>query len=276
MASAADEEGKTVLRVLLTDPLTLFFAAGALIFGLFSVLERRADNPVVLDSDVRRALVGNFEGITGQKASAGQIALLERDYIIDEILFREALERGIHLTDSQTKKQLIDTMRRLIAGPMPSPSEADLVNYYGENIEDYRGEPTLNFAQVFFEEMPEDPEAVRAALAERKGVAGDEYWMGDEFRSYSEGMVRSIFGMRFLETALVLPIGQWSGPIETERGVHFVLMDAPNEPELIPFAEVRDQVEQDFWMDAAQEKLDATVETMKDRYEVIIDVAPQP
>ncbi|MEM9287922.1 MAG: peptidylprolyl isomerase [Pseudomonadota bacterium] len=265
-----------MLRVLLTDPLTLFFAAGALIFGLFSVLERRADNPVVLDSDVRRALVGNFEGITGQKASAGQIALLERDYIIDEILFREALERGIHLTDSQTKKQLIDTMRRLIAGPMPSPSEADLVNYYGENIEDYRGEPTLNFAQVFFEEMPEDPEAVRAALAERKGVAGDEYWMGDEFRSYSEGMVRSIFGMRFLETALVLPIGQWSGPIETERGVHFVLMDAPNEPELIPFAEVRDQVEQDFWMDAAQEKLDAAVETMKDRYEVIIDVAPQP
>lgn len=267
-------KGFIVLRRLLFDPFTLFFAAAALIFGAYLALQTRSDQTVVLDQEVRAALIDNFEGITGRTITAEEIKRIERDYIIDELIFREAIDRGMHLTDSQTKTHLTNNLRRILVGTLPQPSEADLVNFYAENIEDYRSEPTLSFRQVFFDTQPEDPAAILTALNKGDAVEGAPYWMGNDFQNYGESMVRGVFGTSFLGDLATLPDGKWAGIIETERGYHAIFKSASKAGELVPFAKIRDQIEQDYWAQQTRSSLDSAVETLAEKYDVVISVAP--
>lgn len=256
------------------EPIVQFFIAAAAIFGLFAVLETRANDPVILDDSVRAALVNNFEGIVGRSAHPDEIAQLERDYIIDELLFREALERGMHLTDGQTKKHLTDNLRRLFAGTPPQVSDETLVNYYADNIEKYRGEPTISFRQVFFEERPDAAGVLLDRLNAGEEIEGDPYWMGNRFDNYGDSMIRGVFGNAFLKKLTDLPEAAWAGPINTDRGIHYIYKSGRGPARLVPFAEIRDQVAQDYWAMQTQGNLDRAVEELKEKFDVVVTDAP--
>lgn len=263
-----------MVRSFFTDTLVQFFIAAAAIFAVYSWVTASAQNPVVLSAEVRTALIDNFEGITGKPASQSDIAKLERDYIMDELLFREAIDRGMHLSDSQTKTHLTNALRRSFAGEPPRPSQEDLVNFYAENIEDYRGEPTISFRQVFFSDTLKDPAATLASLNKGTVVQGSPYWMGNDFPDYGESMVRGVFGTQFLSALQDLPMNRWAGPVETERGVHFIYKSAAKEGTLVPFAQIRDQIEQDYWAMQTRQNLDLAVAKLKEKYDVVIAETP--
>lgn len=259
-----------VLGRLLRDPLVVFLVIGGAFFLAYWALNRGADR-IEVPAATQAQLAEEYEAITGRKPSPADRARLLQDFVTNEVLFREAIDRGMHLTDKQTKQRMIDKLRFLIAGSPAEPREEELVNFYAEHLPLYRAEPKISFRHIFFEDAPADPAATLATLRAGGQIAGDDFWMGREFTDYGESMVRGLLGAEFLKAVRAAPAAEWIGPIASSRGVHFVRVEGKRAPSLMPFPQVRDQVKQDYGAAQTRAAVDGEMEKLKERYDVVIE-----
>ncbi len=92
-----------MLRRIVGDPLFAFAVAGTALFGLYGMVSGDDAEPVQLTAETRAALVRDFGAIAGRKAGADDLARIEHDYIADELLYRDAVASGLHLTDGMVR-----------------------------------------------------------------------------------------------------------------------------------------------------------------------------
>jgi len=90
-------------------------------------------------------------------------------------------------------------------------------------------------------------------------VTGDPFMHGLTFDRYGRSMIRGIFGEPFVDALWGNTQGQWTGPLQTTHGWHFVRANALAAPALRPFLEVRDQVENDWIAAQIQAAVDRKV-----------------
>lgn len=256
--------GGKVLR----DPLFAFLLAGVALFGGYHVVQRLEKPPVIFTPDIEQAQVADWETLTGRKASAADRAKLKADYIAEELLFREAIDRNMHLTDGETRKQLVDKVRYLIAGAPPEPSEEQLVNHYVGHLDLYRAEPRTSFTQIFRQQKPTDAALLLAQLNAGETIGGDDFWLGRDFPRYGDSMVRGIFGQDFVEQLKDAPEGRWFGPIQSPRGWHFVRRGERIPSAMIPFPAIRDQVRQDYMIAHSNAAIQQALAGLKEKFDV--------
>lgn len=256
---------------LVRDPLLAFAVAGAALFIGYSQLAPPSEPPVRLGNETRSGLIADFESRAGRKASSEDIARLERDWITDELLFREALDAGIHLADSVVRARMVEEMRYRITGLLPDPSEEQLVNHYADHRERYLSEPSISFEHVYFERLENAQAGVLDRLRQGEALQGDAFWQGKTFPGYGESMIRGLFGQAFLDAIKESPSGVWMGPVKSTRGVHFVLISESHEPTLMPFEVVRQQVENDFLVLVIERKVEAQIGQIRSRYQVDVE-----
>ncbi|MFZ4688839.1 MAG: peptidyl-prolyl cis-trans isomerase [Polymorphobacter sp.] len=255
---------------LLRDPLAIFLAVGGLLFLGYWALGR-SDRQIIVSAQVQQNLAADYQLMTGRIPTKDQQQKLVDDYVADEILFREAVARGMHLTDRTTRARLVDRLRFLIAGAPKTPTEAELLDFYSEHAELYRAEPQISLAHVFFTKMPEAPDAILAALNRGDRIDGDDFWMGRAFPNYGESMLRGMFGADVLKAAQTAAPGAWVGPYPSARGVHFIRVEARNPPTLMRYTDVRDQVMLDMMAAQSGGAVDAAVRTMAAKYDVDVE-----
>lgn len=257
-------------RALLRDPLVLFLLIGGGFFLAHALVTRHGQRIEVTQA-MQASLAADYEALAGHKPDAAARAKLVQDYVANEVLFREAIDRGMHLTDKATKQRLIDRLRFTITGTPADPGEEELINYYSEHMNAYRSEPQVTFEHVFFTDPPADPAAILARLHRGEAVKGDEFWMGRAFPDYGQSMIRGMFGQPFLLALERATPGVWFGPVRSGRGVHFVCVTGRSQPVLMPYPEVRDQVRQDYLNAKTGSTIDAEVARLERRYDVAID-----
>lgn len=215
--------------------------------------------------------MADFEAIAGRKADADDVARIERDYIADELLFRDAIDSGLHLTDSAVRGRLVEEMRFRVTGMLPDPTPEQLVNHYSENLGRYRSEPAASFEQVYFRELTGEPAAILARLRAGTPVAGEPFAQGTRFPRYGQSMLRGLFGQPFVDALWVAPTGQWTGPVRTQHGWHYLHVTERLPPALLPFEAVRAQVENDFLAALIEDAVDRRVAELARRYGVDVD-----
>ena len=74
---------------------------------------------------------------------------------------------------------------------------------------------------------------------------GDASLLEHAFKDASGDTVQKTFGQAFADRLNGLPLGEWSGPVESAFGLHLVLVDARVEGRAPALAEVRDAVARD-------------------------------
>lgn len=227
------------------EPLFAFLVAGAAIFLLYDRVADQRDGPVEISAATRAALVADFEAVTGRKASADDADRLVRAHVADELLFRAALDEGRHLDDGIVRARLVEQMRVQIAGRVPDPSEEELVDYYSEHLERYRSEPTMSFEHLFLRDEPADAGTLLARLQRGERLEGDTFDHGRDFPRYGQSMLRGLLGPEFVAALWSAPAGQWTGPVRSSQGWHFVLVSERLPAQRLAFTQVRRQVESD-------------------------------
>jgi peptidyl-prolyl cis-trans isomerase C len=245
---------------LLSEPLLAFLAIGALLFLAYQLRQSRATEPVVLPAAARAALIADFEKLAGRPATAADIHRIEQAFVVDEILFREAVSEGLHLSDSVVRARLVEEMRQRITGPLPEPTDEQLVNHYSEHLDRYRSEPAATFEHVYFAGRPAAPEALLAQLRAGAAVAGEPFGRGTAFSRYGRSMLRGLFGQPFTAALWAAPLGEWTGPLQSQFGWHYVRVSERLPPELLPFVRVRQQVENDLLVDEIERAVDQHVQ----------------
>jgi peptidyl-prolyl cis-trans isomerase C len=262
---------RSVLLRLLREPLFAFVVIGGVLFLASAAMREREPEPVILQAQVRADMIASLETRTGRKATADDIARIERDYVTEELLLREALENGLHRTNPSIRGSLVEEMRIRITGPLPDPTDEQLVNHYSDNLDRYRSEPAVTFRQVYFAQRPDDPAAILAQLRQGEPITGQPFRHGREFPQYGYSMLRGMFGQTIVEALSGAPLGEWIGPLESPYGWHYLYATERLPAVLLPFEAVRQQVESDFLVALIDAAVEQHVDGLRQRHSVQIE-----
>lgn len=254
----------------LSDPFTVFLIVSGAIFLLYWVVAGRKET-IEVPLAVQKSLTEDYALMTGHEPDAEARQKLIDDYVGNELLFREAIERGMHMSDKATKQRLIDRVRFMISGAPPEPSEDELMGWYATHQDLYRAEPWISLRHVFFEKKPANADAVLGQLSSGQTVAGDEFWMGHDLSKYGISMLRGMFGQAFLDTVGKQPEGKWLGPIRSSRGWHFVEVTERGKDRLLPYTDARDQVRQDYLASETGAAVNNEIARLKQGYAVHVE-----
>jgi hypothetical protein len=242
----------------LAEPLLIFLVLSAVIFGLdlFSQKNQKSNDgqrvavslPAsnLFNIEVDRTLINDlkerFSLLQGRQASVEEIEQLIKIWTRDEMIFRHAVSQGMHLGDSKIRAQLLEKMNVLWSGAPVEPEQFEILAFYMNNIGEYYSEPQISFSQVFFEELPQDYHSVLRGLRAGKKIIGEGYWLGDEINNYTESIMLSTFGVEFYKALVLLPPGQWDGPLDSPRGYHFVRHQGLQKPAPLKLANIYERV----------------------------------
>jgi peptidyl-prolyl cis-trans isomerase C len=259
-----------VLLRLLKDPLTLFLVLGAGCYALWALANPPRET-IVVTGEMIEALEADYRVLQGAEPDAeAREALIDR-WVRDRILFLEALDRGLHLSDPKTEHRLVDKMRFLLMDTPEPPTEAQLRDHYVAHADAFTTDWRLTFEQRFWSDPAAVPDDVAERLAAGDPPPGETYWLGDRMTDYHAGMLRQVFGVPFTEALLTMEPGRWQGPFETARGIHWVRLEERRPPQLIPFEAARDALVTE-WIEARQrESIARYVDGLADDYRVVVE-----
>ncbi|PCD02100.1 hypothetical protein COC42_11510 [Sphingomonas spermidinifaciens] len=260
----------SLTRMTPRDPFAVFLIVAAAIFALYWATSGHRET-IEVSASVQKSLSDDYAMMTGKAPDPAARARLIHDYVANELLFREAVARGMHMTDKATKQRLIDRVRFMIAGAPPEPSEDVLIGYYAAHPELYRAEPRLSVEHVFFEKPPADAPAILARLRAGEKVRGDDFWMGHDLADYGVSMLRGMFGPTFLAAIERAPAGEWVGPLRSTRGWHFARVKGRGAARTLPYPEARDQVRQDYIAQATGTAVEKEVDRLKAGVDVHVE-----
>jgi len=266
---------------ILKDPLLHFLALGAALFALYIAVNpgsAGADRRIVVGGGQIEALAAHFARIWSRQPTSAELERLVDDYVLEEIYYREALALGLDKNDSVIRKRLRQKMEFFSdsAASLLEPGDAVLEEYLRANPERYRRDNIYRFRQLYFStdrpaaELDAIVDRAAQALLQGEAVSGDVSMLETAFDGIGGSQVDRKFGAGFREQLDELVPGQWSGPLQSGLGLHFVYLDERIAGELPPLAEVRDRVERD-WIYARSQQLKAEyADRLRAGYEVEI------
>lgn len=268
----------------LREPLVHFLIAGAAIFAFYAW---RGD---MVDASDRRIVVGeaqvqrlaNIWSQTWQRPpSTNELDGLIRDYIKEEIYYREAIRLGLDQDDAIVRKRLRAKMEFLAASEAETMAASDAVlqAWLDKNPARYAADPLISFQSVYVSTTGDEAAALlkAKALLARLQDGADAEKLGDSLSlprsvtgATSEAVNRQ-YGDAFAAKLIGLPKGKWSGPISSGFGLHLVRVDtvsAVGQPKL---AEVRQRVENDWRSATRVARENQAYQALLDGYDIKIE-----
>ncbi len=175
-------------------------------------------------------------------------------YALNEIYLREARSLGLNKNDRVIDRRLRQKMEYLLddMAATRSPSNEDLTRFYQQNSHRYLAPARYSFSQVLISgDRPErELQAVLAkqqqAITAGKAPQGDIHLIPAQYTNKSPQQIERQFGDGFSKQLAGLKQGEWSGPLKSGLGLHFVLIEAYAEEKLKPYSQVEDEVLSDW------------------------------
>lgn len=265
--------GRKILSNLIHEPLVQFSIPALFIFLLYSLVNPVNDQEIKISNEIKTGLIENQEQILGRKLNTPEKEELISDYIDEEILYREAIKRGLDIGDGKIRHRLINKMLFLYQGTVTEPREQDLQDFYAINKHYYTIPSTITFENVFFESDINNSGQILDKL--NSGVIspkiGDEFWLGPVLEKYNEKELSSILGKEFAKYVFNLEPGLWTGPVRSSRGVHFVRLLSIQDPQPIPLDQIRNVVKEDWFKSQAAINIDDKINKLREDYITVVN-----
>ena len=274
---------------LLREPLLHFLVLGAVLFGLFSVVEKKgaeAPTKIVISASHVANLADRFARTWRRSPTQQELQGLVEDYIRDEIFYREGRAAGLDRDDTVIRRRVRQKME-LLANDMTAaePSNEQLAAYLASNPERFSTEDRVTFHQIFLSAtrrgsaLEGDAKQLAAALARTSPAVntaeiGDPFLLGDEFNEMSQSDVARTFGEGFAAQLAGAEPGHWQGPILSSFGVHFIFIDERAKGRVPPLDTVRETVQRE-WLNARRiEAENELYRTLRGRYQIVVETTP--
>jgi hypothetical protein len=255
------------------EPLVHFLAIGAGFFLLWYFLGDRVtaqpQRVIITPGQVER-LAQQWTRTHLRPPSAEELAGLVEQEIDEEILYREAVAIGLDRDDLVIRRRLAVKMDFLTddVAAMATPSDEQLQTFLSQHPDKFNVESLTTFVQVYINRSQrgtgasEEAERVLTLLNDKAGpdwqTLGDPLPVPNEYEAATEAEVARIFGREFPKKLAVLPVGRWSGPVESGYGLHLVLVRQRTAGRVPPLNEVRDAVLSE-WRMGQRLELNATL-----------------
>jgi hypothetical protein len=261
----------------LKEPLVHFLIAGALVFWLLSgrapdLGERR----IVVDETVVAGLVQRYYDSFRRPPSQDEIDGLIRDYVQDQVYYREALRLGLDRNDEVVIRRMRRKMESLAVADAEAaePSDAELQALLDKDPAHYAEDPRTSFEQVYLgadtNEVRLAANAQLAALRGGKSVSVVPSPLPSRSDDASADDISAQYGDEYVLALRDLPVGQWSGPVASGLGLHLVKVTARRAPQPPSLASVRQRLENDWRAAAVRKAQGEAYSSILKGYDVVI------
>jgi hypothetical protein len=270
------------------EPLVHFLVLGALLFGLFALVNDEASSKSpnqieITASNVERLRAG-WSKQWNRPPTETELKGLIESHLREEVLYREALALGLDQNDTIIRRRLAQKMEFLFEdlADQAKPTDEELKGYFNQNKDKYRLPARFSFTHVYFsvdrrgDSAEHDARRLLAQLQISDAAPlpvsdrGDPFMLQYDFVRNTEKEVAKLFGRRFAEQLLEVQVGSWQGPIESGYGLHLVRIHDKVEPRLPELAEVLNRVQVDLESERRREMNKEIFEKLKARYEIVV------
>lgn len=196
----------------------------------------------------------------------------------EEVLYREALARGMDEGDLIVRRRLVQKMRLLLetAADVREPDAAALQAWIDAHPARYGELRRISLEHVFLSRSlrREQLAAEAAALAARLRApaaalaplpAGDPHPAGSAMADAGPRDLQRVFGAALAAQLAELALGEWQGPLRSALGLHFVRIHAreATPPQL---AAVRERALRDHLLEQRRTQTELALADLKARY----------
>jgi hypothetical protein len=245
------------MKRLLNEPLLHFLVLGALIFAVYSWLNRSlprgtsAAGTVRITSNEIAWLKETWSRQWQREPTRDELRGLVTDFLKEELLAREARSLGLDQNDTIVRRRLAQKLEFLVqdTSSLAEPTEEDLRRFYKANLGRFQTDARISFTQVFFSREKRTAAATeaKAALSDLSRGAnpadlGDRLLVDSEIVDADMQSVAGQFGREFANAVFALKPADWSGPIESGYGLHLVRVSEVTLAKRREFSEVKTQV----------------------------------
>jgi hypothetical protein len=281
-----------MFQKILREPLVHFLILGALLLFASNLNNKRTSG------DTRKIVIapGQVEHLEDSFARAHQrppdpdeLKGLIRDYIREEVFYREALALGLDRDDAPIRQRLRQKMEFISedVAAQAQPTEEQLRSYLNDHPEKFRIDKHFTFTQVYLDparhgrRLDSDAQQMLAQL-NMSGLRADVSNMGDPFllegntENVSSRDVAREYGEKFAASLAELPTGKWAGPVESGLGMHVVCVTNRTDGHLPQLNEVREAVRREWANDYRLESNRKFYEALLNRYTVTVELPPPP
>jgi peptidyl-prolyl cis-trans isomerase C len=265
------------LDLLRRETFVHFVIAGAVLFAIDAVRASSDTATIIVTPEVVQGLMREREELLDRSASPDERSALVARYVDEEILLHEAYTRELYRRDGVVRRRLLELMRFLLLEEPAEPTARELRAYLGTHADVYRTPAAVTFSHVFYpaDEDVGVPDAERLLSELRAGRdfrrCGKPFWLGSVVKRYPEPQLTQLLGAEFTQNVMDLPLHEWSGPIGSQRGIHFVRVEERRDPEMPPFRELLPMLRSDWLASKREERLAAKVDELRGRYRVIAE-----
>lgn len=286
---------------LLVDPLIHFVMLGAVVFAVYRFLnpasQAESEQVIVVDEAALvefvqyRSKQFDADQTTAQLRSMSGSALTELidEYVAEEALYRSAQRFGLGADDYVIRRRLVQKMDFMAEGVAASEAKVDateLRRFYENNLERYFKVATVTFTHVFFSDQKRGAAAAQALATktlvelQQAGVSftqapqyGERFTYQLNYVERPQDEVADHFGEAMAKAVMALPVApkDWAGPMASSHGSHLVLVTAQQAGYQPEFADVADQVRQDFLAKRQQDRRRTFAQEIIDSYKLKID-----
>jgi hypothetical protein len=227
----------------------------------------------------------SFERTWSRPPTALELQRAFEQYVRSEVLYREALERGLDRNDPVVKLSLVRkiTMLGTAAAQAAEPTDEELRAFFELRAERYRVPASLSLQQVYLDRdrradsIDADAKRLLSTLLEQDPrpeelrEIGDSLMLPGVVEDVSEGELARTFGEEFREAVVSLPVGPWQGPVESAFGLHLVKITEREDSRIPDWTEVRDRVMSDLVYEGRGAAEDQFYAEVLPRYEIVYE-----
>ena len=280
------------LHKIIKEPLVHFLVIGALLFGLYALLNPQdnesAENRIVVSAGDVERLVVSWAKKWNRPPTETELQGLIDSYIREEVYYREAVALGLDRDDTVLRRRLMQKMEFLTndLADLVEPDETALNEYFIANQDKYLLPARVSFTHVYFSSEKHGSSA--ASLAGKKLITfrssavadanapyqGDPFMLSYHYSRESGFEIARLFGQEFAEQIFQTETGHWQGPIASSYGLHLVRISEMFDARLPELATVIDKVRTDYMFEQRQEINQNIYERFKGRYEIIVENIP--
>lgn len=275
------------MRRFLKEPLVHFLLLGALLFILYSFLNKEGESAEdytihIAQSDIQR-LTKAYEKNWSTPPDSATLQSLIQEEINTEILYREALRMNLDHNDEIIRRRLKQKYEFLVKDlvSLEQPSAATLQTFYQEHPQLYQQAKTLNFSQIYFNpDKRTNPQAAAQSFYEQVKnqpepsaikALGDNFHLQTYFAQKDKDAVRQAFGKQFADALFEASEEGWRPPIASGYGQHVVWIHQVTAATLIPYEQVKEKVFLDWQQQQQVFYNERLQENLLRKYEVVVE-----
>lgn len=262
------------LRSAAREPLVHFLLAGAALsllmmsFGGADIDDRN----ITLDESKVTNIARQWEQSWRRPPTPAELDGLIRDYIKEEIYFREAMRLGLDADDPIIRRRLRTKMEFLATAQVENatPTDAEIERYFAANRQRYAKEATFSFEQKYFADDEAAARKAIAALNAGKLARPVPTAIVASMSAANIGQIEREFGDAFVKALIDLKASRWEGPVRSGFGWHAVRVTERSGAIAPPLGDVRQQVLNDWRADTRALREAAAYQTLLNSYDIRI------